>query len=222
MISNTLYCFWTGSNEMSDSRKQCLEQLKQVSDMNVVLVTKENLDKYILPDYPLHEAYKYLSETHKSDYLRTYFMNFYGGGYSDIKRATGSWKPAYEELVKSDYWICGYKEIGPNGVWYLPNKQYWEQLVGSCCFICRPNTPLTNDWYRGMIDILDRKLDVLRTNPATFPQDCNDCGSGYSSTSGYPLGWTEILGQVFHRVTFDYRDHILQTLPICDLTWGYR
>jgi len=96
MVSNTIYCFWTGSNEMSDARKQSLEQLKQVSDMNVILVTKDNLHTYILPDHPLHEAYKYLSETHKSDFLRIYFMNFYGGGYSDIKRATGSWKPAYE------------------------------------------------------------------------------------------------------------------------------
>ena len=73
-----------------------------------------------------------------------------------------------------------------------------------------------------MIDILDRKLEDIKAHPATFPQDCNDYGSGYPSTSGYPLGWTELLGQVFHRVIFDYRDRILQTLPICDLTWGYR
>jgi hypothetical protein len=222
MVSNTIYCFWTGSNEMSDARKQSLEQLKQVSDMNVILVTKDNLHTYILPDHPLHEAYKYLSETHKSDFLRIYFMNFYGGGYSDIKRATGSWKPAYEEFVKSDRWICGYKEIGPGGVMCQSYKDYWQELIGTGCFICRPNTPFTNNWYSEVLKILDRKLDILKTNPATFPQDCNDYGSGYPSTSGYPLGWTELLGQVFHRVIFDYRDRILQTLPICDLTWGYR
>jgi len=221
MVSNKLYCFWTGSNEMSYVRKQSLEQLKQMSDMTVVLVTKENLHEYILPDHPLHEAYPYLSETHKADYLRTYFMNFHGGGYSDIKPTTGSWKPAYEEFVKSDYWICGYKII-PEWVVYTPYNEYWQYFLGTGCFICRPNTPFTNDWYKSMTDILDKKLDRIKACPANFPQDCNDGGSGYISTSGYPLGWTEILGQVFHKVMFDHRDRVLQTLPICDLSWGYR
>lgn len=26
-----------------------------------------------------------MSNVHKSDYLRSYFMNFYGGGYADVK-----------------------------------------------------------------------------------------------------------------------------------------
>ena len=49
------------------------------------------LDKYILQEHPLHQSFNYLSETHKADYLRTYFMRFHGGGYSDIKKTSGSW-----------------------------------------------------------------------------------------------------------------------------------
>ncbi len=26
---NTIYCVWTGTNEMSENRKRCLEQLKK-------------------------------------------------------------------------------------------------------------------------------------------------------------------------------------------------
>ena len=70
---------------MSDKRKKCLDSIKQNIGVKVILITPNNLDKYILKDYPLHKSYKYLSEVHKSDYLRTYFMHHYGGGYTDIK-----------------------------------------------------------------------------------------------------------------------------------------
>lgn len=212
-----MYVFWTGANEMSEARKSALDQLKQTTGLNVLLVTKDTVNTYILPNHPLHEAYQYLSETHKADYLRTYFMNFYGGGYSDVKRATGSWVDAYNELNDSDfYWMCGYKEIGPMGVGYLPHCDRWEELVGTGCFIFKPNTPFTKDWYASMLKVLDRNLEELRAHPATFPQDV--CGSG----SGYPLRWSELLSEVFHNVSFKYRNRMLRTLPICDLTWGYR
>uniref|UniRef100_A0A6C0I4I0 Uncharacterized protein n=1 Tax=viral metagenome TaxID=1070528 RepID=A0A6C0I4I0_9ZZZZ len=83
---NIIYCFWTGDNKMSNARIECLNNLRTVSECNVLLITKDNLSNYILNDVPLHPSFNYLSETHKADYLRTYFMNFYGGGYSDIKQ----------------------------------------------------------------------------------------------------------------------------------------
>lgn len=211
-----IYCFWTGSNEMSEARKRSLVQLKNVSEIDVILVTKDTLSEYILPEHPLHESFPYLSETHKSDYLRTYFMNFHGGGYSDIKETTGSWLKPYSDFLKSDYWMCGYKEIGPNGVAYEPYRNMWQEMIGSCGFICKPNTPLTNDWYNGMISVLNTKLEELKLHPSTFPQDCH--GSG----SGYPIGWTEILGEVFHKFSYEYKNHIIQSLPVNNFNWGYR
>jgi hypothetical protein len=196
---------------MSDARKRAIENLKNVTELTVILVTKDNLNEYILPNHPLHESYQYLSETHKADYLRTYFMNFHGGGYSDIKVATGSWGKAYEELLESEeHWMIGYKE--------LSHIDPTDELIGTGCFICKPNTPFTNEWYNCMIAVLEKKLEELREHPSTFPQDCIGSGSG----SGYPFEWNEILAQVFIPINYKYKKHILRSLPICDLTWGYR
>ena len=214
-----IYCFWTGDNEMSSNRKECLSELKRVSECNIILVTKENLGQYILPDHPLHPAYQYLSETHKADYLRTYFMNFHGGGYCDIKRTTGSWINSFNNFLTSDYWICGYKEFN-GGVATCPDNrelaEKWSELIGNGSYICKPNTPLTNEWYSMMIALLDKKLHILKTHPSTYPRDHSGSGSG----SGYPIGWNEMLGQIFHRVSYKYKDRIMNTLPVC-LLYNY-
>ena len=118
----------------------------------------ERLHKYILPTNPLHPSYNYLSETHKADYLRTYFMHFYGGGYSDIKRTTDSWLKSFDDLDKSNKWIIGYKEID-GGTAYGPSDNY-KELIGNCAYICKPNTPLTTEWYNEMISLLNKKIDV--------------------------------------------------------------
>jgi hypothetical protein len=159
-VRDTIYCFWTGDNEMTASRKESLENLKNISECDVVLITKRNLNPYILEEHPLHPAYQYLSETHKSDYLRTYFMNFHGGGYSDIKKTSESWKSSFELLRKSDKWMCGYAEI-EGGVGYAPNADKWRELIGNGAYICKPQTPLTKEWYRRMISLLDLKLEDL-------------------------------------------------------------
>ena len=210
----TIYALWTGTNEMSESRKNSLANLKEVSECNVILVTPSNLSDYIKPEHPLHEAYQYLSETHKADYLRTYLMNFYGGGYSDIKKTTGSWKKSYDELLNSDKWICGYPEID-GGVGYEPLKDEWRELIGNGAYICKPNTPLTNEWYDEMLRLLDSKLEQLKLHPASFPQDSSEKGTGY------PIGWTEMLGKIFHKVVYKYRGHVMNTLPISVFT-NYR
>lgn len=83
---------------MSQTRKNCLIALKERSQCEVVLVTPDNLNDYILPDHPLHESYKYLSFTHKADYLRTYFMHFHGG-YCDIKDPGADWNNTFNPLT---------------------------------------------------------------------------------------------------------------------------
>jgi hypothetical protein len=172
----------------------------------VLLVTKGNLAGYILPDHPLHPAYQYLSETHKADYLRTYFMHFHGGGYSDIKKASGSWIESFTQMNTTDAWMCGYKEI-EGGVAYAPNADKWRVMVGNGAYICKPQTELTAKWYSEMLALLDSKLDALRLHPSSFPQDC-------SEVSPYPIGWNEMLGRIFHRVSYEYSDKIINILPM--------
>jgi hypothetical protein len=141
-------------------------------------------------------------------------MHFYGGGYSDIKQTTGSWKPAFDYLNSSHYWACGYAEIN-GGVAYTPFADKWNELVGNCAYIFKPQTPLTNEWYNEMIKLLDEKMEDLKRNPAKHPTDCK------SEHSNYPIEWNEMLGRIFHRVSYSYKEYILNTLPI-SIFYNYR
>jgi hypothetical protein len=209
--------FWTGDNEMSYNRKRCIEQFQHVSGMKITLVTQDNLHEYILPDQPLHSGYPYLSFTHRADYLRTYFMHFYGGGYSDIKETTGSWLTHFDELQNSDKWMIGYQEV-LWGVAYGPEnpeiKECWADLIGNCAYICKPQTPLTQEWYNEMLLLLDKHLETLKIYPATSPIDC-----GEHSNGRYPIEWNEMLGRIFHRVSYKYKDRLIHTLPNPNLDW---
>jgi hypothetical protein len=211
-MDRIIYCFWTGSNDMSHQRKECLGQLKTVTECKVICLFNDDIPKYILPEYPLHPGYEYLSETHKADYLRTYFMNFYGGGYADIKRQSGSWIKSFDLLEQSDKWIIGYGEYdecciaGPPAI----TKQ-WRDLIGNGAYICKPQTPLTQEWYSEMLKLLDERLSLLQKFPSTFPQDHSEISNGK-----YSIGWNEMLGRIFHRVSCNYKDKLLNTLPMPD------
>lgn len=206
--NNTVYCFWTGTNEMSEKRRDCFEKLKEISECRIILVTPENLDEYILPEHPLHQAYPYLSETHKADYLRTYFMHFYGGGYSDIKTPSGSWKSAFSDLQNRDnVYINGYRELSPGDIAAPEVSKHYSSLIGNCAYIVKPGTDFTKSWYGAMLKTLDEKLDRLKQNPATYPQEKAEDGNGY------PIEWNEMLGRIFHKKLIDIQDNILFTVP---------
>jgi hypothetical protein len=205
--THTIFCFWTGDNLMSENRTDCIKNLEQLSECNVVLVKKDDIEKYIIKDHPLHPAFKYLSETHKADYLRTYFMHFHGGGYSDIKKTTGSWSSAFEKLKNSDKFINGYREV-KGGVAYAPFADKWNKMVGNCAYICKPMTPFTTEWYNNMIKLLDTKLDKLKVKPSTSPQDSAEKGTGY------PIEWNEMLGRIFHRIMDNYYDKLSFDVPM--------
>ena len=157
-----LYCFWTGNNKMSETRKKCFDSLKNTK-FNVILVTQDNINTYILPDHPLHSGYVYLSENHKSDYLRSYFMNFYGGGYCDIKLCINSWIPSYEKLLYGNAIAIGYEEV--------ENIAQSNNFIGNCSFICKPHTDFTKEWYNEMINCMDEKYEKLQQYPSRKPDD---------------------------------------------------
>jgi hypothetical protein len=201
--------FWTGSNPITENRKNAIQSVNEKSGCEVKLITKDNLDPYILKNHPLHPAYQYLSEVHKADYLRTYFMHFYGGGYSDIKATSGNWNKAFNDMDQKPTALAnGYQEVGPHGVGYEPHKDHWQSLIGNCAYIFRPNTELTQLWYSEMIRLMDSKLEELKKHPATHPRDKKEEGNGY------PIEWIEMLGQIFHRVSYAFSDRILMTVPM--------
>ena len=178
-----------------------------MSGFRPTLITKHNLEKYILPHEPLHPAYKYLSAVHRADYLRTYFKHFYGGGDSDIKQTRGSWKTAFNKLQNTSVWIVGYKERGAFDVAGGQRIQkHWRRVVGNCAYICRPRTPFTTEWYNSMLALMDTKLGALRKHPASDPRDA-------SGMTKYPIEWNEMLGSIFHPLCVKFSNHISQALP---------
>ena len=202
----TIFCFWTGNTPMSENRQNCLTQLN-TTECNSVLVTPANLGDFVLQGHPLHSAYAYLSETHKADYLRTYFVHHYGGGYADIKYQTGSWRSSFDRLLSSDAYILGYAEEKETDIAYTPVSHAWRELIGNGAYICKPKTPLTSMWYDEMMKLLDEKLPLLQSHPASHPRDAKETGSGY------PLEWNEMLGRIFHRVCSLYVSFLLRGLP---------
>lgn len=215
-ILRKIYCFWTGPNSMSTQRAYGLKTLKINSGVEVVLVTSDNLNDYILKDYPLHPAYEYLSYTHRADYLRTYFMHHYGAGYSDIKPCVFSWNEAFKTINDDEKcYIAGYKEIkggiacGADPIVHTN----WEKMIGNCAYIVRPYTEFTSSWINELHRRLDILLDKLKECPAKHPQDQPGLIiNGISSQ--YPVPWSYILGDIFHNLCWKYRDNIKQTLPL--------
>ena len=206
-----LYCFWTGNNKMSKDRKRCFDSLKN-SGLNVILITPKNLNKYL--SVPLHPAYKYLSETHKADYLRCYFMHFHGGAYSDIKYTTKSWVDSFKLLEKNkNAYANGYRE-NKNGVAKIHDNKInklcqdnFYKLIGNGGYIFKANTPLTRKWYKKMIEKMDNIHERLKKYPSKSPQQV------YRKEYQYPLEWAELLGSIFHPIIYEYHKNLLYTVP---------
>ena len=46
-LTKCVYVFWTGTNKMSETRKKCFDSIKKNIGVKVILITPNNLDKYI-------------------------------------------------------------------------------------------------------------------------------------------------------------------------------
>jgi len=212
LSSTKLYCWWTGNNEMSGNRKKCLASLTN-TNLEVVFITQSNLNEYLVE--PLHEGFRYLSDMHKGDYLKAYFMHFYGGAYTDIKFVQHDWSKYAKEMYENeDVWIMGYRENDEGGVAFNPDdkiyensRRNWRKLIGNGAYICKPKTQLTQEWYDLMIKLLDDNLEKLKKNPAKHHMDHN------SPESEYPFRWAQVNGEIFHPLILKHNAHVSQDLP---------
>lgn len=207
-IDRIIYCFWTGTNEITENRKEGLEALNKYSGVEVKLIKPDNLDEYILGNYPLHPAYQYLSLVHKSDYLRCYFMYHYGGGYSDIKKNKNNWVDIFQELDDNNFfYLAGYPEFDPlqmggKGLNSDLDKdifRYFRLCIGNCGFICKPYSPYVAEWYQELHRKLDLMYDDLKLNP----------GIERGFNKGYPVAWFDILSKIMVPLSLKYNKHIL-------------
>lgn len=221
-VNRVIYIFWTGDNEITPNRLEGIKSLEKVSGVEVKLITPKNLRDYIKKEDPLPEAYQYLSFVHRADYLRSYFMYHYGGGYADIKTYYKSWIPAFENLEKSDAFVIGYPEVGFGGAanqdmesGFLKEdlKNYWSYLVGNGSYICRPHTRFTAEWHAEAKKRLIGLTDELRKHPALDP---------FGSNSDYPVKWSGLLGSIFHPLCLKYHDRLLKDKALMPSFKNYR
>ncbi len=213
-----VFVFWTGNNKMSINRRRCYNSIKKNIGVPVVLVTPKNLNKFIHKDYPIHPAFKYLSLVHKSDYLRTYFMHLYGGGYTDIKQTDVNWKPFFKNLnSQSNKWCNGYTEIagGTASNDSEIHKKYYN-YIGNGAYIFKPRTQITKKWFDTLNIKLDENYEKLKENPGQLCDSKNDC-----KETKYPIYWSYLLGSHFHDILKPYQDKILHDLPLIN-TNNYR
>lgn len=224
MNYRSLYCFWFGE-PMSNNRKQCFDSIQRYSKVSVILVTEENLENFIVAGYPIHPAFKFLSATHKSDYLRSYFMYHHGGAYTDIKTCNFDWNPYFEILDTSNRSFVGCPQYSSKHIAYKPYKEFYSQLAGCTNFIFKKHSRFGKLWLDTTNHVLDLKINTLTANPGDYHPRAilggvQGCPSLYVN-SKYPLKWNELLGQVFHKLQYENLDEFLIAVPFPDIS-NYR
>jgi hypothetical protein len=214
-----IFCFWFG-DPMNDSRLSRFNTIKTHSNCNVTLVTENNLKLYESSDLPIHKGFDYLSATHKSDYLRAYFMYIHGGGYTDIKYCSYSWVPYFENLEKSDKDFIGYREINGGVAFNDKNshiQHHYSELAGMCHFIFKKNTEIAKTWLMLVNEKMDEIYDELVKHPGhRHPRTVYGAifGELFDESIKYPLGWNDLLGQILHNLMYENRGKFLLEMPL--------
>jgi FkbM family methyltransferase len=214
---NVIFCVWTGSNALTSNRAEALLSIYRESCCPVLFLTQHNIARWEHPEAPFHPAYPFLSETHKADYLRVYLLHHFGGGYTDMKSTSISWTPFFDRLRADENAIgLGYPEIGPQGVAPCGEpleselRREYHKLIGNCAYIFRKQSAFTERWINATHELLDTKLDALRANPAKHPMDQKGVTLPDQTISNYPLRWSEMLGEIFHPLTYEFHDRIIK------------
>jgi len=224
-----LWCYWEGE-AMQGNRKLSFDYLQEHIGVPIALVGPENIAAFILADHPLHQAFPCLSIVHRSDYIRAYLLHFYGGAWHDIKATEVSFADCWEQFQAPNLFLIGRPELpkGAAAVQLSPGRyigDHWQDLVAVPAWIGRPQTPLSRDIYRELIQLLDDNLAALQKYPARHAREkkihrknifqelfvqikCLCTGRN----PNYPLDWT-VFGNIFHPAVYRYRDHIARNLP---------
>lgn len=208
--------FWWGNDisTMNKNRKSCYESILQNSGIEQVeMITPSNYKQYEVEDHPFHEAFEYLSEVHKGDYLRAYITYHFGGCWTDVKYIEHDWNQYFDLLEKNpDKWGIGFQEMIIDPVTHAYRTHNSDHPHVKCIsmihFIFREKTPLFFDYITRIEYKLNQKIDLLRQNPGSVhPYICSDKLTNlgvkfhipeHLKEYEYPFGWTELSGTFFH------------------------
>ena len=186
-------------------------------NMNIdsVLITRKNLDDYLTE--PLHENFWLLSDVHKADYLRCYLMHFYGGAYADIKPPTEDWSEYMKEMSESEnIWLMGYPQPHYLNLTGFTVEDLEEKKImnfSDTGFLCKRDTPLTNEWYNSLIKKMDDNSEQLKKYPAEYSKH-NYCKN--FSGPQYPFDYKDILDEILQPITCKYEYKVSRILPPLD------
>ena len=215
LYGNVVFCSWAGTNPMSPQRAECLLSIYANTLCPVMFLSASNMHHWEVEGSPFHEGFQFLSATQKADYIRCYMMHHFGGGHTDVKRTSKSWKPFFQLVRDSPYhYGLGYTEIGPQGVAPVGDplesemRQNYSKLIGNCAYIFKKKTEFTYEWFLQTHAMLDLNLEALRENPARHPQDHLDVTLPDGSVSKYPLPWLAFCN-IFHVLAYELRSRIL-------------
>lgn len=217
--------FWWGGTvaTMSENRKRCYKSIIRNSGVKrIEMITPENYKMYEVKEQPIHEAFQYLSEVHKSDYLRAYVTYHYGGAWTDVKYIDYDWNQYFDMLDDNPNMIaigCPEMIIVDNEYKRLPPTSVHYQCIGMANFIFREKTNVFKDFITRVDAKLDEKLELLKQYPGTihplvcvdnyqhetFPEDLR--------TYQYPLKWLEI-SEIYFQTQVPYLDKIMHGMPI--------
>lgn len=213
-VPRHIFLFWTGENRMSDRRADCLSRFESTnSGLDIRYLSADACLSIEVPGHPLHRAYRYLSPTHRSDYLRAYCLYHHGGGYSDIKVPRHVWSPVFEALESSPCSIAGYPEIDRFNVPFPApfGEDLWDfsgSLVGQAAMIAKPGSRVFADLVHHMELLLDEVCDELEASA--------------SGSAEYPLRWSQLLGEIWYPLQLKYRDEILRDRRLSLVLKNYR
>ena len=224
-IPKVVFIVWFG-RKISNNRLSALNSLIKNIKVPYILITEDNYLLFEKKNNKIHKAFKYLSGNHKSDYLRSYLLHHYGGGYHDIKFRNKDWKNEWKTFRDKKIWIKSRPERLPHHIGYDIDKpqtkvvqEKYKELGTMCWVICRPKTPYTQE----LINKINKKLDIHYKNIKKFPS-INP--SGYyadkpfekvKNKNAYPLRWLELMGEHFHLLMYKYKNHINLELPDAEL-----
>lgn len=232
-----IFTFWTGETSLNPGRIAALATIG-ATGLRHIHVSGAEVRDWERADMPFHPAYDLLSEVHKADYLRCYFMHVHGGGYTDIKFHTQSWREAVTALARHRRLVgAGYREVR-GGTPYLESHivdgdvhvlshraSRWQArlatnamrglypvMIGNGAFVFKPRTWFTRYWYGELCRRLDLLLPLLRAAP---PLHARDRAGGVAGMphAGYPVPWSFLLGDILGPLGLICAPALARSLP---------
>lgn len=203
-----IFTIWFGG-VMSENRKRGLKKLQDSNpQLEFHVVTEQNLENWVVKDHPLHPAFPYLSDVHKSDYIRTYLMYHHGGVYSDVKAITINWKNLLEQLNNNhSLYAIGPSESTFENVSRAPGSGQlgkdqvvnYQSTLYPAAYACKPLSPFAQEHLEEIERRLSYFENLLKHNPPEQPW-------GYNPE--YPIVWNTLHGQIFSPLNLKYHNHI--------------